>query len=1392
MNDHASKPVKQMKQFRFCHWASKTFKRLAFAFALTWAGANCFGQAPDVRFIPVAPDVLSSSFVRCIFKDKNGFMWFGTGNGLIRYDGTNVYRYEHIHGGKHVITDNRINAIIEDNRGELWIGTARGLVAYDPEHDHFINVDSISENRNHLNSLYISALVSDEDGKIWIGTHGNGLNVYDPKQRYFTYITENRGGNSPETGNYITSLHFKNDTIWAGTKGGLRLFSAPEVRKLRVPDIDQVVTSREITQVKGYGNITVLTTLDGEIIRLRHEGKTFHVERLRQRSSPSNQTQGTLLTLSIDKQGNVWTAGENTPLTFVSSSTGEIVQYKAGDVTKGKLPTNSIRYVFVDELGMTWIGTYNRGAYVIDNRAKKFESFDFPLPPAQGAAAISIKAIAEDPSGNIWLACDGVGIYELDARTRQLKFPEEVNRALATRHVSALRFDHENNLWVGTWGAGIYCVNTKTRATKHFAIEAKGFGDNKVSFLYEDSRNNIWAGSLGSGLFLFDKKSSQFVGLNEAVKPDYIKRSAYVMTMLEDKQGILWVATLFGLYKLRYNEGYDFDVTLYLKNNEPNNIGSYEIQTLFTNGTDKLYIGTGDNGLTSLDKDGVFRYLQKRHGLASNTVKAVLTDDLGNFWIGGNAGLVKFTPSSDAFRQYKKEDGLPSNEFQANACLRAADGRFYFGTDNGLVAFHPDSIADNPVEPIVYLKDLKLNNQSVQVGVEDSPLQKNIRLTSRLELPYEQRSFVLEFGAIHFGQSSRNEFCHKLEGFDEHWICNGANATATYTNLDPGRYMFLVNASNSDGVKSDPPLRLEIIIHQALWKTWWAFLSYLVAFFALIYFLLKVRIERIKFKNQLEFERLARQQEHLLTESKTQFFTDISHELRTPLTLITMPLESLGTMDELPTPVKDRIRTIRTSADKMMRLVNELLDFSKLQNAQLKLQVKSGDLIKYINEIVIPFNEAAIKRNIHFGVHSMVRSLEGWFDYDKVDKIIFNLLSNAFKFTADNGQINVIINLKVSNVGVREMRFMELLIVDNGIGIDEEELPFIFDKFYQAKAATKVANPGTGIGLSLTKGLVELLGGTIQVERTPEQETKFLVLLPIDRYAFRDEDVCQAGGVVLYDRQNQELTAETSGTSSLHSEDSDKPHILVVEDNEELRKYISLELGHQFVVIEASDGMDGLSLAFEKMPDLIISDILMPKKSGIEICTVLKSDLKTSHIPLILLTAKTTVDDQVNGIMSGADVYITKPFSIRFLLAQVAQLIDSRKKLYARFSQDVYLIPAKMATNEIDQAFLQKAIDYIIEHMQDSQLGVDSIAALFNLSRMQVYRKVKALTGKSIVDFIRMVRLKQALKLMETQKYTLSEVAFQTGFNSASYFTRSFKDYFGKAPSEYLEDKRIV
>jgi ligand-binding sensor domain-containing protein/signal transduction histidine kinase/DNA-binding response OmpR family regulator len=1344
-------------------------------------------QSSDHTFAAVAPDIFSNSFVRCFYKDSKGYLWLGTADGLMRYDGTHVYRYDHSPEQENSICHNYINAIIEDARHRLWIGTAQGISIYDRDKDNFTTLDSVRGIRNQLNNRYITALSFDRQGCLWIGTHEGGVNVFDPATLKFTYLVED--DKEGVSANYINALLCVDGQMWCGTKGGIKLFNTKDQSLVPTNFGSKNMPVSQVSQLlaDNAGNIW-LATVNGEVLKITPRNGYYTMRQMISGESVYGASWNSILTLCKDTRGNLWIGGENSGLNYYDTQTGKMTRYMADEQDAKKLASNSIRAVYVDDTGLTWIGTFNKGAYRVDNRLKKFTSNKQNPGMGDNFRGKHVRSFAEDAAGNVWLTVDEIGLSKIEAKSGKLEPVNSINNKLTNKYLTAMICDRHGDLWVGSVGRGIYRINPGTGDVKNYSLQSAGFGDDKVYCLYEDKRGTIWAGTSGSGLFYFDPEHERFNVLCETSKPDHIKQTAYVSSMEEDVHGVFWVATMYGLYALTASNDKQYDYTLYLPGNEPGYLNSAGIQTVYEDKNKTLWIGTTDNGLNIKDgSDSVFQFLRRQDGLASNTVRALVEDAAGNLWIAGNMGLSKYDKAAHSFTVYTRDDGLASNNFYNNACLRSSTGRLFFGGNNGFTSFYPDSIVSNDISPVVYLADLKINNQSVAVNAAASPLKKHISLTSSLELSYEQRSFTIDFVALNLGQSFKPEYCYRLKGFDKEWNCSTSGHSATYTNMDPGTYVFLVKASNGEGEWSEPPTQLEITIHPLIWKTWWAISLYLAFFAGIAYVLMKARAERMAMRHQLHIERLAREREHAVSESKTQFFTNISHEFRTPLSLILMPLESLLAEEEVPPMAKEKITSAYRSADRMMHLVNELMDFHKIESGKLALNLQYGELAVCIRNTASAFNDLADRRNIRFSVKQEFVSLAGWFDRDKLEKMLVNVLSNAFKFTRDGGSVTIIMTARMQIAGSRQTlsRCLELVVLDNGIGISKEELPHIFDKFYQAKSASKVSNPGTGIGLSWTKALVELHQGHIRAESTPEEQTRFTLTIPLDAEVYEREGGTEKSDNTVRQRAANLLKSNEPEAAPL-GQRNDSPYILVVEDNEELRKYLVRALQGQFHVKEASDGLQGLEAAFQDVPDLIISDVLMPNKTGLELCQAVKADMKTSHIPVVLLTAKAALEDQISGIETGADLYITKPFSIRYLQTHIHHLIESRRKLYARFSQDVYLLPENCASNKMDQAFLERVVNHILTHLQDSQLSVDSLAEVFNLSRVQVYRKIKALTGKTAVEFIRSVRLKQALKLMETKQYTLSEIAYRSGFNSASYFTRTFKEAYGKAPSEYL------
>jgi signal transduction histidine kinase/ligand-binding sensor domain-containing protein/AraC-like DNA-binding protein/ActR/RegA family two-component response regulator len=1336
-------------------------------------------------FTPVAPDILSSSFARCFIKDNKGFIWIGTSDGLIRYDGTYAFRYTHSAEDPTSITHSTINTMVQDKSNRLWIGTAQGLCIYDRELDNFINVDSIKGNRNYLNNRYITDLDSDSHGNLWIGTHSGGINVYDPAKQEFTYISEPlTGGILPST-NFVTSLLHVDDVIWCSTRGGILLFNTTSRKRLPLGQANFDFAFNQVIDLihDKIGNIWLATSL-GEIVKVIPKNGYYTFQKVIS-GEIFGESPNRILALSMDQKGNILLGGEDSPFTTVDIRTGKVTKFPAEEGNMSRLPTNSIFSIYTDPSGKSWIGTFNNGAYVLSNTAKTFSKESKVSSTEIELLKHETRSVCEDADGNVWMAINGLGISRIDAKTRVQQSIDAVNKKLGNKNVSSLICDRQGQLWLGTFGNGVCKIDPFLSKIKNYPMHAQGFGDNQVYCLYEDKAGTIWAGTIGSGIFRYDTLTQQFVSAIELNQPNHIPNTAYVTSMMEDSQGTFWVATLYGLYRLTRTGAHSFSYHAFLPTDGPGSIEGGQIHSVLEDRDKNLWVGTADGGL-SLKEQGKtsFKNFNTKDGMLSNSVRSILDDRDGNLWIAGNRGLSKLDTKTKTFTNYTSEDGIRSENFYVNASLKSSTGEFFFGSNKGFNSFYPDSIKTSQVEPELYFSDLKINNQSVRPGIKGSPLRSNIGLTKELKLSYDQRSFVIDFAAIDHTQSSHT-YCYKLQGFDREWNCSSSDHSATYTNIDPGHYVFLVKAMTREGVWSKTPIRLEIFIDQVVWKSWWAICLYVLIIVILIYVLVKIRVERLKMKNQIHIERIAREQEHALSESKTQFFTNISHEFRTPLSLVLMPLEGLMNTSEVPSGLRERIFAAYKNANRMMRLVNELMDFNKLDSGSLRLNIQHGELIRFVTETSHAFNEMADRRNIKFELISNEPIVMGWFDRDKLERIIFNVLSNAFKFTSDGGQIQLVVGTKHAIIANGTLcNCIELVIIDNGIGISADEISRIFDKFYQAKSAAKISSPGTGIGLSLTKALVELHQGRITVESIPDHATTFTILLPIEANAHHVDIEIETPTDVSY--TNEYLANSAGDNTGDTASESGKSQILVVEDNYELREYLVAELKKEYVVLEASDGEEGLAIALEKTPDLIISDIMMPKKDGTELCHAIKNDIKTSHIPFILLTAKTTIQDQIGGVKSGADLYITKPFNINFLIAHVQQIVASRHILFSRFSQDVYLMPGKIASTEIDQAFLQKAIDYIVNNLLDSQLSVDSIADLFNLGRMQVYRKIKALTGKSVVEFIRMIRVKQAVKLMDTHKFTLSEIAYQTGFSSSSYFTRCFKEEYGKTPSEYL------
>lgn len=1329
---------------------------------------------------------LSNKYIRCILKDSYGFMWFGTYNGLNRYDGTNMVVYEHDPENKSSICHNLINAIAEDSERNIWIATAEGINRYNRDLDNFINIDSIPGNKNHLNTKFITSIYFAENGTVWLGTMGYGIVIYNPTQKEFiqTHVDDKRqiAGNQ----DYITAFFKYNNKIWVGTRAGLYYTDINSTKNISVnfnPVPDNLLCNSHIFSLSSDEKGRLLVTVQnvGLFCIEVNSGFIKVSEYPLSRQIPEINK---VLTTFCDLNHHLWIGTENYGLILVKGDT--IFRYLTEEGNPKSISSNSIWSIFIDHTSKAWIGTFNKGVCLADQNYERFETFQRNAFSDNTLSDNDVTAFAVDSKGICWIGTDGGGVSTFNLNAR--RFEKTLNTKTSPLKVSnnaikALYYSVDNELWVGTWSDGIDRLNLKSGRQKNYSLISGGTGNNMIQCINSDKNKTIWAGTSGSGIFIYNKYTDRFEKPGYSAGSDAIPDNAYVSSIVETSNNTIWIGTFYGLYELHRISNSVYSSKSHFPGNDTDHINSNRINVIYEDSKGNTWFGTLDNGLNLLPKDShQFRYYQKQDGLSGNMVNGILEDNKGLLWISSNKGITCLNPKNDSTMNYFRQDGLVSDVFYPGACYKTSSGELLFGSDNGFSLFDPDNITINPDRPLMILTDLKINNKIIEPLVPGSPLNKVIGMTDYLELNYKQTSFSISYAGISFTRPECNTYEYKLEGFDREWNKAGTKTTVSYTNLNPGKYRFIVKGYNNDKLESLNPVKIVIQIRPPVWKTWWAYSLYIITLALLLYFFVRIRIERIKMANSLHLEKMAHEKEHELNLAKTQFFTNISHEIRTPLSLIIGPLDSILQMPDLNNNIKIKLSTLNRNAKQLMKLVNELMDFRKIEENKLTLKVNYSNISIFISEIAASFKEEAYRRHIQFNISETTNQLEGWIDEDKISKVLYNLLSNAFKYTPDHGEINLKYEITDRS---DEKELLKIAVSDNGRGIQTEDLPYIFNEFYQAKNSIE---SGTGIGLTLTKNLVELHHGFIEVKSEPGIQTTFALTIPVNREAYSERELYLPD---FRDELKPDQSESILSSESLIEEHNQtgKPELLIVEDNNDLMNYLVAELSKDYRILSAANGTEGLNIAQNKIPDLILTDVMMPEIGGIELCRKLKEDIRTSHIPVILLTAKTTVDEQIQGLESGADIYITKPFNIKLLHTQIKQLIANRQQLYSKFSSDVHIMPGQYAKNKIDEEFLENIIQFITDHITDSQLGVEMISEHINLSRGQVYKKIKAITGQSAVEFIRNIRLKQAVKLMETRKYSLSEIAYQTGFASPSYFTRSFKEQYGKAPSDYLKEK---
>ncbi|MDF1550068.1 MAG: response regulator [Bacteroidales bacterium] len=1013
----------------------------------------------------------------------------------------------------------------------------------------------------------------------------------------------------------------------------------------------------------------------------------------------------------------------------------------------------------------------------------------------------SILGVLLDSEQNLWLGTDGKGLIKYNTLTKKYKIylaDKTSPGALQDNVIRTIYEDIDHNIWIGTYKGGLSRYNKKSETFKTFIYNPKvpqSISYNDVVSIIEDNKKRLWVATNGGGLNLYNNNNESFTRFSTK---DFITKtticSDWLTCLFIDSKDNLWIGSFWGLSKFDPEE-YRF------KNyfNNADNPKSLSSNIVFSINEDKfgnIWVGT-KMSLNKLNlQTDEFKHFGVKDGLPNNVVNSILTDDSSNLWLATNNGLARFNYESNEVKSFYYQDGLVSNEFIHNSSYKTPKGQFLLGSVFGFNSFFPDSIKDARYFPKVLITDFKIFNKSVPIGINKDGrtiLEQSITVTKEIELNHYDNSFSFDFVALDYIHPEQILYSCKMEGFEENWnYLDHKRRFITYTNLDPGTYTFIVRASNKLEAWGDNDTRIIIQINPPLWKTGWAYLIYFIFAVGTGLFFWKLNFDRIKAKNQVRIERIKQAQVDQLNQSKLEFFTNISHEFRTPLTLIIGPIETLLENEKLGAQIKRSLSMMSRNAHRLLRLVNQLLDLRKIEKGKLKLQARQTDLIKFVSEIYESFEELAKRKNITFLLEKKTQELYMYFDHDKLDKILFNLLSNAFKFTPTNGTIGIKIIEELVEYENFSNGAVHILVKDNGRGMSPEHLEQIFERFYQSPEALGTIQRGTGIGLSLTKSLVEIHHGQISVESQKGEGSIFTIKLPLGHEHLAADEIiapeisepinADAQPVVLEGYENA-----TFGYSNGEMAGETAPLILLVEDNEDVRTYIKNGLADKYRIAEAENGKEGIKSAHELMPDLIISDVMMPEMDGIAFCKKIKTELVSCHIPVILLTAKTSIEHRIEGLETGADSYIPKPFNPKHLLIRIEKLIELRQKLKEKFKNESDFEPINMAVTSTDERFLKKTIELIKLKIADTELGVENLGEEIGMSRSNLHRKLKSLVGQTPSEFIRTIRLKQAAHLLSSEDIPVSEIAYLVGFSSPSYFASCFHKLYSLTPTQYKE-----
>ncbi|WP_207429413.1 hybrid sensor histidine kinase/response regulator transcription factor [Pedobacter sp. SYSU D00535] len=1366
------------------------FHKLVFALSLTIQllvlGPDVYGQRQRLRFQHITTESgLSNNTVQTICQDRLGFLWFGTRDGLNRYDGKNISIYRNEIGNRSSISENLINKVFEDRGGNLWIGTAEGIDRFAPETETF---EHYNPDRTPTE---VRDIIEDKTGQLWIGTN-KGLYRFDKRTRKFS-----RWSNRLNSIRINRLLEDNLGFLWLGTEIGLYRIE-PKSGKLTSfpvrPGDPESLQSRVIHELfqDGKGRVWVGMS-EGGLALYNGRKASFTTYKADPGFASNPQTTNSLphndiRSITEVEPGMLWIGTENGGLCVFDTRRGSFTTYQPNIADPASLSHDSIHSLLKDQQGNVWVGTWAGGVNYYSASLLKFPLYNkFPQAEFPG-----VESVARDQDGLMWLGVVENGLYSYNPQNNKFTYYPNPNIERFEVGIYSIKELNKDTLVLATRRGGMAFFDKKKHTFTHFLPREgrNSIGGHELNTVLVDQNKDIWSGGWNTGVSRFSHRTKTFTNYKHNPTKPGSPASDLIYTIFEDRAGRIWIGTGGGgldLYSPKTNSFVHF-------RHEKDNLNTLSHNTVISIYEDRrgrFWVGTS-NGLNLMDRQRrTFKVFTQKDGLPNDVINSIVEDNEGNLWLGTNKGICCFNPDSKTVRSFTPKDGLQGNEFLMNAAARDNAGKLYFSGYKGLNIFHPRHIRYNRAIPPVFITSFSIGNKPVPIGAEGSPLSRHISQTKEIRLSYDQSVFSFNFAALNYISPEENKYAYKMEGFEKDWNYVGNKHTATYTNLDPGNYTFRVIASNNDGFWNKKGTAVTLIISPPFWETWWFRVVVLILVLAAAY-------RAYRFKRTLELEELEKAKREEIHQTQLLFFTNISHEFRTPLSLILGPLEKLLQENTSPA-IGQYLRTMHRNTLRLMNLINELMDFRKVEAGALKLKVMQGNISLFLDEIADEFRDSAADKKIQFEVIKEEIPEEIWFDRHVVEKIILNLINNSLKYTPEGGRITLQLftdlrsfspsftnrlNIPNSYAG---KRYIHLRVADNGIGISKDSINHLFERYYRITDT----HLGSGVGLAFVKSLATLHKGSILVSSEKNEGTEIVISLPCgnDDYS-EDERWIQnehEAGTRLESVISLPEDPEEPGSWDQDSGNQQK-HILLVDDNEELRSFLKGTLGAVYKISEAANGMAGIEKAKETFPDLIISDVMMPGMNGIEFCRRVKEDIEICHIPFLMLTAKNSTEAEIEGVESGSDYYFTKPVSIQLLQLTIKNIFAQRQKIRDHYTQDHHAEVRELAHSTKDKEFIDKLLKIIESQLVNPDLDIDFLCREIGMSRTKLYQKIKSITGQSTGEFVRTIRLRKALEIMTHDDVLLTEVMYRVGIQTQSYFTKAFKKEFGKTPSQFLQD----